>query len=109
MKTHMKKIFLIVAALFFLCAGISFAHDGSRGHGNKNSYRHAPGHLHKTPGYWPHKYKNGYYVYRYPGYHRRPYYRGHFYPRKYVRRPVYQGNYNGHRPMNTFFFGFSVR
>jgi hypothetical protein len=109
MKTHMKKIFLIAAALFFLCTGVSFAHDWNPGHGNKNTYRHAPGHLYKNPNHWSYRHNTGYYVYRYPGYHGSPYYERYYYPRKYVRRPAYHRNYNGHRPLNTFFFGFSVR
>jgi len=109
MKKHMKKILLIATGLLFLCTGVSFAHDWNQEYGNNNTYRHAPGHMNKKPGHWSPKHQKGYYVYRSPEYYRMPYYRGYCYPGKYIRRPVYRRNYQTHPPLNTFFFGFSVR
>ena len=40
MKTRIKKIMIVVAALLFLGSGVSFAHDWNRGHHKPRSYGH---------------------------------------------------------------------
>jgi hypothetical protein len=107
MKTHIKKIFLIAAALVFLCAGVSFAKDRNPRHNNNNSRWHARGQIHKAPAYRPYRYKSRYYVDRHPGHGYR--HHGYYYPKKNYKRHNYHRHYQWYPSRNTFFFGFVVR
>jgi hypothetical protein len=109
MKTQIKKILLIAAAMVFLSAGVSFAQDRNPGHGYNNSRRHAPGQFHKNPVYRAPKYRTDYYGYRNPGYAAGHYYRGRYYPRKNYKHYNNYRYYQRYPSHDTFFFGFSVR
>jgi Ni/Co efflux regulator RcnB len=109
MKTLIKKILLIAAAMVFFSAGVSFAQDRNPGHGYNNSRGHAPGQFHKTPAYRAAKPRTNYYAYRNPGYAAGHYYRGRYYPKKNYTDHNYYRHYNRYPSHDTFFFGFSVR
>jgi len=109
MKTQIKKIFLITAALAFFSAGVSFANDRTPRSADYNSRWNVQGQFHKKPGYRPPNYKTHYYVYKNPGYLKRQYYRGHFYPKNNYRHHNYYRHYRRYPSRNTFFFGFSMR
>jgi len=109
MKTPIKKIFLIAAALVFFSGGVSFAHDWNLRPENNHSRWHDRGRYFNKPGNQHLKYKTYNYVYRNPGYVYRPYYKGHYYPQKYYRPYNHYRRHKGYPTGNTFFFGFSVR
>ena len=109
MKTNIKKIFLIAAALVFLSAGISFAQDRTLRPDNYNSRWYTQRHFQKAPGYRAPRYKTYYYGYKRPGPVTRYYYKGHYYPKKFVKRHNYYRHYKRYPSYDTFFFSFSVR
>jgi hypothetical protein len=109
MKTLIKKILLIAAAMVFLSAGVSFAQDRNPGHGYNNSRRHAPEQFHKGPAYRAPNFRTNHYAYRNPGHVARPYYGGRYYPRKNYKPYNNYRNYPRYPSHNAFFFGFSMR
>jgi len=109
MKTNIKRVFLIAAALVFLSAGVSFAHDRKPRFYNYNAHWYGQRHFQKAPAYRGPKYKAYHHRYKMRGpviryYHRQPYY-----PKKSIKRHRYYRQYKRYPTGNTFFFGFSVR
>jgi hypothetical protein len=109
MKTYIKKIFLIAAALVFISTGVSFAHERKPQPDSYNSRRPTQGQFHKAPVYHPNKFEAYHYRYRHPGYFKRPYYKRHYYPKKYFRLRNYYRHRRAYPNGDIFFFGFSVR
>jgi len=109
MKTNIKKVFLIAAALVFLSAGVSFAHDRKPRFYNYNSHWYAQRHFQKAPGYRAPKYKTYHHGYKRPGPVTRYYFRKPYYPKKSIKRHNYYPHRKRYPSYDTFFFSFSVR
>ena len=109
MKTRIKKIIIIAAALLFVSSGAAFAQDRNSRHLNYDKRWNSLGHYKKVPVDRSYRIKNNYAGRRNYGPANRHFYQRQYYPKKYDRRHSYYRHPQRYPSWDTFFFGFTLR
>ena len=103
MKTRIKKIIIVAAALLFVGSSVSFAHDwNDRDHKRPGK---AYGHNKKRSDYRPGRYEKHFYGYRHPRYNPRHHYKKHYRHKKNYK-PRYFQRHKRHSSYNVYYFSF---
>ena len=103
MKTRIKKIIIVAAAMLFLGSSVSFAHDWKdRSHKQRG---HAYGHNKKGFDHRPGRYKKHFFGYRHPRFIPRHHYKKHHRHKKNYK-PRYFQRHKRHSSYNVYYFSF---
>ena len=103
MKTRIKKIIIVAAALLFVGSGVSFANDW-KGRDHKSPGK-AYGHNKKGFDNRPGRYEKRFYGYRHPRYNPRHHYKKHYRHGKNYK-PRYFLRHKRHSSNNVYYFSF---
>jgi hypothetical protein len=109
MKTRIKKVIMIAAALLFLSSGAAFAQDRNSRHVNHDKRWNSLGQYKKAPSGRPYRNNNNFYGRNNYGNANRHFYQRHYQPKKYHQPHPYYRHQKRYPQRDTFFFRFSVR
>ena len=104
MKTNIKKIFIITAALIFLSTGVSFGHDSRGRHHKPRLYGH--GYYDRGYDYRPDRYVNNFHGYRHRWQGPRHHYYKKYYRHRNHHKPRHFRRHKEHGSYTVFHFSF---
>jgi hypothetical protein len=109
MKTRIRKVIIIAAALLFVSSGVALAQGRNFRHGTYDKRWNALGHFKKAPAGRSYRIKNNYDGRRDFGHAKRHFYQRQYHPKKYHPRHPYCRHPKQYPSWNHFSFGFSLR